>query len=61
MPRLVSLKTKIKQLTGLLGTKDLSEWEHRFVDSVSEHLDDTTALSAKQAEKIEQIWERHFA
>ena len=64
MTRAVSLATMLQQIVGLLGTKDINEWETRFIESVRGALPphgQTTALSDKQADKIEQIWERHFA
>lgn len=59
-----SVGSKLKQLEGLLGTKDLSEWEQRFVQNCLERSDQgrhTPELSGKQVEKIDDIWERHFA
>jgi hypothetical protein len=55
----------VKQVEGLLGTKDLTEWEESFVDSIVERLRDnpkgTLALSSKQVEVIERIYGKHFA
>jgi hypothetical protein len=42
----------IKQLDGLRGTKDVNDWESRFIKSVvvwSENGETTKVLSAKQA------------
>ena len=64
MIRSVSIATKIQQLTGLLGTKDINGWEQGFIESVRGALPphgQTTALSEAQVAKVEQIWERHFA
>lgn len=60
----VSLITMIRQLEGLLGTPDISDWEERFIGSVRGALPpmgQTTALSEKQVDKIEQLWTKHFA
>lgn len=65
MTRVVSLGTQIEQLDGLRGTNDLNDWEDGFVESVVNHYEaagkSTLRMSAKVAEKIEQIWRRHFA
>ena len=36
----------------------LSEWEAGFIDSLSHHLAAGRALSDKQAEKLNAIWDR---
>jgi hypothetical protein len=54
----------LAQLEGLLGTEDLSEWEQKFVSNClvqSDQGQHTPKLSGKQVEKIEQVWEKHFA
>lgn len=64
MTRLVSIGTKIKQIVALTGTKDVNDWEDRFLQSVGQKTGDgehTTALTDKQVDVIERIWERHFA
>lgn len=64
MTRLVSIGTKIKQVTGLVGTKDVSPWEDRFLQSIGRTTGDgehTLALTEKQIEVIDRIWEKHFA
>lgn len=48
----------------MVGTKDLSKWETEFVESCwekSNEAQDTRRLSNKQIEKIEQIFNKHFA
>ena len=61
----VSVGTMIEQLDGLRDTKDLTEWEQGFVNSVlSKYLmagKDTRSLSSRQIETIENIWSKHFA
>lgn len=59
-----SIGQKIKQVTGLIGTSDVSEWEDGFLQSIKERTNDgerTTHLTAKQVEKIEAIYRKHFA
>lgn len=61
---MVSVGTMVKQLSGMLGTDDLTDWEKEFVESVVLRSNDgtlTDRLSSKQAEVIERIWSKHFA
>ncbi len=61
---MISVATMVAQLEALLGTKDLSAWEHDFVRSVSERVQmwgGTTRLTAAQVNKLEQVYRRHFA
>lgn len=63
MARVVSLGTQIKQLGGLLATKDLNDWEQDFISSVvgwSENGQNTKSITEKQIAVIERIYERHF-
>jgi hypothetical protein len=58
-----SLGAKINQLTGLVGTKDLTKWETEFVNSVGRRTGDgehTQPLTDNQISKIEQLYDRHF-
>ena len=65
MTRMVSIGTRIEQLSGMLGTSDLTDWEFSFVSDVferySESHQSTTFLSGKQVEIIDRIWRKHFA
>ena len=64
MSRLVSMATKIEQLSGMLGTEDLTEWEQGFVRNVSETFDRTkssAALSERQIGIVERIYDKHSA
>lgn len=64
MTRLVSIGTKVKQLEGLLDTKDLNEWENNFLHSISVRTDcgrNTTGLSEKQIERLDELWGKYFA
>ncbi len=64
MPRTVSLGTQVKQLGGLLGTKDLNTWEQDFVKSCvrwSDNGNRTSGITEKQIPIIERLWRKHFA
>lgn len=54
----------LRQMAGMADTKDLSQWENRFLKNVLERTGEgarTSILTADQAEKVEEIWNRHFA
>lgn len=36
----------------------LTDWERSFIDSISKQLTDGRRLSEKQAERLDEIWER---
>lgn len=58
-----SIGSKIKQITGLLGTDDLTEWEGNFVQNIKNTSGDgarTTHLTSKQVEIVERIHSKHF-
>ncbi len=62
--RQVSVGSMIKQISGMLGTKDLSIWEADFVRSVDEksgHGADTSVLSDKQVEMVDTIFRKNFS
>lgn len=64
MTRLVSLGIKVKQLEGLLDTSDLTEWENDFVHSISVRTDcgrDTSRLTDREVERLDELWSKHFA
>lgn len=60
-----SVGEKLKELEALYksGEGELSEWEEGFITSVTRYVknrgDDTTVLSGKQVDKIEQLWSIH--
>lgn len=61
---MISLGSMLKQLRGLVDTKDINGWENGFLKSVLERSENgtrTSTLSASQAEKVQQIWTKHFA
>ena len=63
MPQLISTTTMILRLSGMLDTRDLSEWEQQFVRSLVEKLDagKVTSLTERQVETLERLHGRHFA
>jgi len=64
MTRVVSLGTKVQQITGLTDSDLASDREIAFVRSLPEKTRDgadTTRLSGPQVDWIESIWERNFA
>ena len=64
MPRIVSVQAMLKQIDGLRGTNDLTEWEARFVaDVVSRTQSGAQArpLTDRQLDVIERIYRKHFA
>lgn len=36
----------------------LTDWERTFIDSIARQLEQSRALSEKQAETLDKIWER---
>lgn len=61
---MTSIGTMIKRIAGLQGTKDVSDWENKFIGSIAAMTnggDETTSLSEKQVEVIERIHNKHFA
>lgn len=61
---MVSVGVMVKQLSGLLDTDDLSDWENEFVGSVVDRTQEgevTGTLSDRQVTTVERIWRKHFA
>ena len=59
----VSLGAMLKQMSVMVGGRDLSDWEQRFLKGVLASTANgarTSILTGDQAEKVEQIWEKHF-
>ena len=59
----VSIGAMLRQMAGMVGGPDLSDWEQRFLKNVLARTGEgarTSILTADQAEKVEQIWEKHF-
>jgi len=57
MAKTVSTQTMKAQVCGLIGTKDLTQWETEFAESIEHRV----LLTDKQAEVLEKIWRKHFA
>lgn len=60
----VSVRTMLKQLAGMVDTRDLSPWENVFLKARLEQTqqgDRTSVLSVAQIEKVAEIWTKHFA
>jgi hypothetical protein len=53
----------IERLSGLLGTKDLTEWETNFVQSLKIQIAERNAssLSERQVERLDELHSKHFA
>ncbi len=61
---MVSIGTKLKQLAALRGTQDISVWIEGFLNGAMKKTNDgadTSALTDKQIDVIENEWKRHFA
>lgn len=61
---MTTLNTMVKRVSGLLDTKDLSDWEDEFIHSVVEKTkggDNTSSLTEKQIDVLERIHNKHFA
>lgn len=61
---MASINTQVKRVSGLLDTKDLSDWEQDFVSSITQQTNDgnnTSSLTDKQIECLERIHSKHFA
>lgn len=60
----MTLNTMVKRIAGLAGTKDISDWEDDFIQSVvtkTKEGENTTSLTERQIEVIERIHNKHFA
>lgn len=53
----------IKKLSGLLGTKELTDWESSFVTSIERRMNagEVTMLTDKQIERLDELHSKHFA
>lgn len=59
-----SVNAKINQIGGLLGTKDINDWESEFIYSVIQKTNngsDVSKLTDKQLDIIEKIHSKHYA
>jgi hypothetical protein len=60
---MLSTTQMIRRLQGMVGSKDLSDWESGFVESLAEKFVDTdkiTKLSERQLEVLERLHGKHF-
>lgn len=60
---MVSLGSMVGSIAGLAGTKDVTEWESTFIESVVDRTNNgsnTGSLSDKQITVIERIYKKHF-
>lgn len=59
-----SVNQKIKSLAGLIGTKDVTQWEDGFIESIVQQTNDgeyTTSLTPRQLETLDRLHAKHFA
>lgn len=59
-----SLGKMIKQIAGLVGTKDVNDWEADFIKGIvelTENGENTKHLSVRRVEVIDRIYRKHFA
>lgn len=54
-----SVQQMLATVCGMIDTKDLTTWENAFLKSVNSL--PSHALSSKQVECIERIYNKHFA
>lgn len=60
----MTVNQMIKALLGLVNTRDVSDWENEFIQSIdarTNHGATTDRLTSKQVEKIEQTYRKHFS
>lgn len=60
---IVELNEQVRQLHRLLNSEDVTEWEDGFITSIwarTKEGSDTSSLTEKQIDKIEQLYQRHF-
>lgn len=60
----MSINGMVRRVAGLLGTRDLTAWQERFVQSLVDQTcsgADTSSVTEKQFDVLEQIYNRHFS
>lgn len=60
---MASLNSMVQKVAGLADTKDVTDWENRFIKSVVEATGNgknTTSLTEKQIDVLEGLCEKHF-
>lgn len=64
MAKTYSNQQKMELLSGLINTKDITDWENSFLSSVlkwyARNNSDYDCLSIKQAAVVEKIFDKHF-
>ena len=61
---MASLTNMVKRCMGLIGTKDVTDWEDSFLQSIAKQTnegDNTKSLSEKQIDVVERIFKKNFA
>lgn len=60
---MLSTTQMIRKLEGMLGTRDLSEWESGFVRTLVGKVESgqVTSLTEKQLDNLQRLHDRHFA
>lgn len=61
---MASLNTMVRRVAGLADTKDVTDWENRFIKSVVAQTfngDNTTSLTEGQIDSLERLHDRHFS
>lgn len=61
---MASTNIMLQQCAGLVGTKDVSDWESDFLSSVLDRSQNGTRpdlLTERQIDVLERIWRKHFA
>ena len=60
---MLSTSQMIDRLAGMVGTKDLSDWETKFVQSLIDRkkAGRVTSLSEKQLDVLVRLHSKHFA
>ena len=60
-----SLKEKIQDLDEKRGKRDIGEWADGFIENIVNRMKanqwNTLGLSEKQADKIDELWEKYCA
>jgi hypothetical protein len=63
-PSKISIRNKILHCSGLLGTRDLNDWESQFITSNYDNMlrfGNGFHISDKQDYHLNKIWSKHFA
>lgn len=60
---MLSTTQMIRKLEGMLGSRDLSDWEQGFVESLVKRVESSqvTTLTEKQIDNLQRLHDKHFA